>query len=97
MQHLSSAETIQSAKICSVLVTDAAEDLTAESTEAQVASSLDDACTKLNEAEGVDCQSFLDAHEDKLVPLVRKLGDDVACQSIEVCTGEKLGDAHDAN
>lgn len=70
----------------------------AESTEAQVASSLDDACTKVNEAEGVDCQSFLDAHEDELVPLVKKLfGDDVACQSIEVCTGEELGGVHDAN
>ena len=55
-------------------------------------SSLDDACTDLNETEHVGCQSFLDLHEDELVPRAKSLGDEAACLVIEVCTNEELSE-----
>jgi hypothetical protein len=40
----------------------------------------------------VNCQPFLDAHGEELIPQVKKLGDDEACMVIEVCTFEELSE-----
>ena len=55
-------------------------------------SSLDDACTDLNDTKHVGCRSFLDLHEDELVPRAKSLGDKAACLVVEVCTNEELSD-----
>lgn len=74
-------------KICQTIVTDVVEDLslTRETTDAELASALDAACTELNEREGFDCHSFLDSYEDELIPQVQSLGEDRACLAVEVC------------
>ena len=53
-------------------------------------SSLDDACTDLNERKHVGRRSFLDSHEDELVPRAKSLGDEAACLVVEMCTNEEL-------
>ena len=82
-------------KTCSYLANTVGEPLTSDTTDAQIASSLDDACAELSADTG--CQSFLDAHGDELVTQLKNLGDDSACLEIEACTFEELGDVHDGN
>jgi hypothetical protein len=78
-------------QICTTLSGKAIESITDESTDAQIATYLDDACTGLNQREGVDCQPFLDAHEDELIAIYKHIrGAEESCLAIEVCTVNTL-------
>lgn len=97
-QHLSFPEIPQTARYAHSSSLARLKALQERRPKPQITSSLDDACTDLNGTEkDVDCQSFLDAHGDELVPQVKTLGDDEACLAIEVCASQELADVHNGD
>lgn len=75
-------------KTCSYLVNTVGKGIASNTTEAEITSSLDNACADLGA--DTNCESFLNAHRDELVPQIQELGDDEACLIIEMCTQDEL-------